>query len=184
MLHVLRSFGICPFIYGATQEREHIRWIPERASEGMKRYLSRRVGDSRLVPVHNDDDLLSGYVFYFKCIGPGEQIGEAWNALKYDPRFVCIYHQEMYQNDFWMEISTRGANKAKGVLFLKDYLNCDKVVCFGDTSNDSDMFDVCDEKYAVMNADEWLKEKATGVVGYCEEDGVAKWLETNFKPEN
>ena len=46
------------------------------------------------------------------------------------------------------------------------------------------MFDVCDEKYAVMNADEWLKEKATGVVGYCEEDGVAKWLETNFKPEN
>lgn len=115
---------------------------------------------------------------------PGEQIGEAWNALKYDPRFVCIYHQEMYQNDFWMEISTRGANKAKGVLFLKDYLNCDKVVCFGDTSNDSDMFDVCDEKYAVMSADEWLKEKATGVVGYCEEDGVAKWLETNFKPEN
>lgn len=184
VLHVLRSFGICPFIYGATKEREHIRWIPERASEGMKRYLSRRVGDARLVPVHNDDDLLSGYVFYFKCIGPGEQIGEAWNALKYDPRFVCIYHQEMYQNDFWMEISTKGANKAKGVLFLKDYLNCDKVVCFGDTSNDSDMFDVCDEKYAVMNADEWLKEKATGVVGYCEEDGVAKWLETNFKPEN
>ena len=35
-----------------------------------------------------------------------------------------------------------------------------------------------------MNADEWLKEKATGVVGYCEEDGVAKWLEANFKPEN
>ena len=90
----------------------------------------------------------------------------------------------MYQNDFWMEISTRGANKAKGVLFLKDYLNCDKVVCFGDTSNDSDMFDVCDEKYAVKNADEWLKEKATGVIGYCEEDGVAKWLEANFRPEN
>ena len=71
MLHVLRSFGICPFIYGRTQqEREHIRWIPERASAGMQRYLSRREGDARLVPVHNDDDLLSGYVFYIKCIGP------------------------------------------------------------------------------------------------------------------
>ena len=59
VLHVLRSFGICPFIYGSTKEREHIRWIPERASAGMKRYLSRRVGDSRLVPAHIDDDLLS-----------------------------------------------------------------------------------------------------------------------------
>ncbi len=183
VLQVLRSFGICPFIYGATREREHIKWMPERATEGMNRYLSRRVGDNRLIPVHTDDDLLDGYVFYFKCIGPGDQIGEAWNALKYDQRFVCIYHQEMYQNDFWMEISTKGANKAKGVLFLKDYLKCDKVVCFGDTSNDSDMFDVCDEKYAVKNADEWLKEKATGVIGYCEEDGVAKWLEENFRPE-
>lgn len=176
VLHVLRSFGICPFIFGAVPGSEQVKWIPERASEGMKRYLSRREGDGRFVPVHNDDDLLDGYVFYFKCIGPSDQIGAAWNVLKYDPRFVCIYHQEMYQNDFWMEISTRGANKAKGVVFLKNYLNCDRVVCFGDTSNDSDMFDVCDEKYAVMNADSWLKEKATGVIGYCEEDGVAKWL--------
>ena len=56
-------------------------------------------------------------------------------------------------------------------------------LCFGDTSNDSDMFDVCDEKYAVMNADSWLKEKATGVIGYCEEDGVAKWLENHYRPE-
>ena len=183
VLNTLRSFGICPFIYGAVPEREHIKWIPERASEGMKRYLSRREGDRRLVPVKNDDELLDGYIFYFKCIGPADQLGAAWNFLKYDPRFVCIYHQEMYQNDFWMEISTRGANKAKGVTFLKEYLNCDKVVCFGDTSNDSDMFDVCDEKYAVLNADEWLKEKATDVIGYCEEDGVAKWLETNFRPE-
>lgn len=39
--------------------------------------------------------------------------------------------------------------------------------------------DVCDEKYAVMNADEWLKRKATGTVGYCEEDGVTKWLAEN-----
>ena len=42
------------------------------------------------------------------------------------------------------------------------------------------MFDVCDEKYAVMNADSWLMEKATGVIGYCEEDGVAKWLEEHY----
>ena len=66
--------------------------------------------------------------------------------------------------------------------FLRSRLGCDRVVCFGDTSNDSDMFDICEEKYAVKNADDWLKAKATGVIGYSEEDGVAKWLCEHFRP--
>ncbi len=179
VLGVLRSFGICPFVYGAQREAERVKWVVENETEGMRRYLYRRRGDKRLFPVHSDGDLLGDYIFYFFCIGPREQLERAWNVLKYDPRFICIFHQEVYQNDFWMEISPREATKANAVTFLKGELGCGRAVCFGDTSNDSDMFDVCDEKYAVMNADAWLKEKATGVIGYCEEDGVAKWLEAN-----
>ena len=37
-----------------------------------------------------------------------------------------------------------------------------------------------DESYAVMNADEKLKEMATGVIGYSEEDGVVKFLMENL----
>ena len=176
---VLEQHGIMPFVYGANAGMERVAWQTGRESFGMRRYLVRREGDVRLRPAHSTEGLLEGYVFYFKCIGPREQLERAWNVLKYDTRFICIFHQEVYQNDFWMEISPRAATKANGVLFLKHYLGCDKAVCFGDTSNDSDMFDVCDEKYAVMNADLWLKEKATGVIGYCEEDGVAKWLEAH-----
>ena len=179
VLDVLRRFSIAPFLFAANEGRELLSWIPERQSVGMARYLVRRANDYRLNPVHSDEALLSGKVFYFKCIGPREQLEQAWDILKYDSRFMCIFHQETYQDDFWMEISPRAASKANGVAFLRNYLGCDRVVCFGDTSNDSDMFDVCDEKYAVMNADAWLKEKATGVIGYCEEDGVAKWLESN-----
>ena len=176
VLDVLNSFDIYPFAYAAQEGKEKVKWITERETEGMRRYLFRRRGESRLAPVHSESELLSDYVFYFHCIGAREKLGQAWNILKYDPRFICIFHQEMYQNDFWMEISPREATKANGVVFLRQYLGCDKVVCFGDTANDSDMFDVCEEKYAVMNADQWLKEKATGVIGYCEEDGVCKWL--------
>lgn len=179
VLSTLRSYGICPFVYGASMESEQIKWIPENETLGMARYVSLRKGDKRLYPVHSDDELLSGFVFYFKCIGPRELLERAWNVLKYDKRFICIFHQETYHEDFWMEISPREATKATGVAFLKKQLACDRVVCFGDTANDSDMFDVCDEAYAVANADDWLKQKATGVIGYCEEDGVAKWLETN-----
>lgn len=176
ILDVLKSFGIHPFVYAAQEGREKVKWVAESETEGIRRYLFRRQGESRLDPVHSDEELLRDYVFYFHCIGARELLEQAWNILKYDPRFICIFHQEMYQNDFWMEISPKAATKANSVAFLREYLQCDKVVCFGDTANDSDMFDVCEEKYAVMNADQWLKEKATGVIGYCEEDGVCKWL--------
>lgn len=178
---VLRAHNIQPFVFGAIKDRkcERVAWISGSETFGMQRYLSRREGDTRIVPVRDEVDLLNGSVFYFKCIGPQSTLERAWNDLKLDTRFICIYHQETYQSDFWMEISPRMATKANGVKKIKSYVGADKVVCFGDTSNDSDMFDVCDEKYAVMNADEWLKRKSTGVIGYCEEDGVAKWLERN-----
>lgn len=179
VFEVLRSCGIRPFVFGAIENRELLRWHAGDESFGMHRYLDRRSGDKRIDPVTSDEELLDCYVFYFKCIGPRDSLERAWNILKYDERLLCIFHQETYQKDFWMEISPREASKANAVAFLKNYLNCDKTVCFGDTSNDSDMFDVCEEKYAVMNADGWLKAKATGVIGYCEEDGVAKWLERN-----
>lgn len=180
VLSVLRSYDIAPLVFGAhTRERECIAYRQGQESYGILRYLKRREGDIRICPARSEEELLFGYVFYFKCIGPREQLERAWNILKYDERLICIFHPETYSSDFWMEISPRAATKANGVCFLRRYLGVGRVVCFGDTSNDSDMFDVCEEKYAVMNADEWLKAKATGVVGYCEEDGVAKWLEQN-----
>lgn len=181
VLSVLREHGISPFVYGASCDGSHelIVWNRLAESTGMKRYLARKGGDSRLLPLDGEGELLNGYVFNFKCVGPAEQLERAWNVLKYDPRLICIYHRETYQSDYWMEISPREANKASAVRFLKEYLGCERAVCFGDSSNDSDMFDICDEKYAVKNADDWLKAKATAVIGYCEEDGVAKWLEQN-----
>ena len=179
VLAVLDEFGICPFTYGLCDGRERVAWLCGRENAGMERFLSGRRGEARMTPVDTEEALLHCRLFYFKCIGPREQLERAWNVLKCDERLLCIFHQETYQNDFWLEIGPREANKANGVRFLKEFLGCERLVCFGDSSNDSDMFDVCDEKYAVRNADGWLKEKATEVIGYCEEDGVAKWLEQN-----
>ena len=177
VLSVLEEHGISPVVFGANSEREHLTWRVGEESVGVKRYLERRKDDPRMTPAHSDEELLQGSVFYFKCIGPRGQLESAWNILKMDARFICIFHQETYQNDFWMEISPKEATKANAARFLKEQLGFDQLVCFGDSANDSDLFDVCDEKYAVKNADDWLKEKATGVIGYCEEDGVAKWLD-------
>ncbi len=64
---------------------------------------------------------------------------------------------------------------------LKSMLACDKVVAFGDGKNDIAMFEVADESYAVANAVDELKDKATGIIESNEADGVAKWLLANYR---
>ena len=179
ILSVLVEHSIDPVVFGVGDGRERLSWFVGKENPGVLRSLERRRADERLSPAHSDAALLWGDVYYFKCIGPREQLESAWNVLKMDDRFICIFHQETYQNDFWMEISPREATKANAVRYLKERLGFERLICFGDTANDSDMFDVCDECYAVQNADDWLKAKATGVIGYCEEDGVAKWLDAH-----
>ena len=82
----------------------------------------------------------------------------------------------MYSGDYWFEIQPEMATKGNGILQLKEMLGCDKVICFGDGVNDTEMFLASDECYAVSNADENLIKIATGVIESNTDDGVAKWL--------
>ena len=69
---VLRAHNIQPFVFGVTSDRsrERVSWISGSESIGMQRYLLRRKDDTRIVSAQNETELLSGSVFYFKCIGP------------------------------------------------------------------------------------------------------------------
>jgi hydroxymethylpyrimidine pyrophosphatase-like HAD family hydrolase len=53
----------------------------------------------------------------------------------------------------------------------------DKMICFGDNLNDEPLFRIADEKYAVKNAYEKLKNLATGIIDSNNDDGVAKFLQ-------
>ena len=52
---------------------------------------------------------------------------------------------------------------------------------FRDGKNDIDMFQMADKSYAVANAHNDLKQFATEVILSNDEDGVARWLEANYK---
>lgn len=179
VLSVLYSLGIYPFAYSMQGGKEKLSWLVGKETPAMSRYLSRRADDARLNPVYDEGALEYGDIFYLNCMGPRDIMVQANNIFSRDNRLTCILHQETYREDFWLEIMDRDATKAVAVEKVKNMLGCEKVVCFGDSSNDIPMFSVADEKYAVMNADEWLKSRATAVIGFCEEDGVAKWLKEN-----
>lgn len=158
---------------------EKVSWRTGRENEGIRRYLSLRKGDPRLRPLSGSEKtetLYEGEVFYFTCIGEKEELEPVYRRFGSDPRYTCIFQQELYRPEYWCEIMPKEATKANAIKRLKKLWNCDKVVSFGDAVNDLPMFRVSDESYAVANAAEEVKEEATDVIGSNEEDAVAEWL--------
>ena len=122
--------------------------------------------------------MVNGNCFYITCIDEPELLAPFY--LKYKDIFHCVYEQDLYTKEQWLEIMPKAVSKSNAILQLKDWLKCDRLVVFGDGKNDIDMFSVADECYAVENAVSELKEKATAIIGGNDSDSVAKWLECNY----
>ncbi|MBO5525201.1 MAG: HAD hydrolase family protein [Clostridia bacterium] len=171
-----RENHISPFVYASIDGAEKVSWLKGTETDGMKRYLSRRTGDERLNPVESFDRLFLGNVFYFNCIGAKQSFEHFVGDLKKNDCVRMLFTQETYQSDYWLEIMPKKASKGDAALKLKSIVGADRIVCFGDGENDVGLFGAADESYAVLNAIEELKRVSTGVIGYSEEDSVAKWL--------
>ena len=88
--------------------------------------------------------------------------------------------QDIYADDLWfLEIFSKSASKGSPIQFLRERYGFEKVVGFGDNTNDLPLFAACDECYAVANAIPEVKNLATSVIGSNVTDGVVKWLEEN-----
>ena len=178
---ILAEYDVWPLVYSFLGNKERVSWLRGRETEGMKRYLSRRAGDPRLNPVDSPDELKGDEIFYYTYIDSKERTDALHAVFERDARFRCIYQQETYQSDYWLEIMPAGTSKGAAATVLKERLGAERLVVFGDALNDRELFRAADEAYAVENADEELKKAATAVIGYSEEDSVSKFIRDNLK---
>lgn len=178
---ILHEYDVWPLVYSFLGNKERVSWLRGRETEGMKRYLSRRAGDPRLNPVDSPDELKDDEIFYYTYIDAKERTDVLHAVFEKDARFRCIYQQETYQSDYWLEIMPAGTSKGAAATVLKERLGAERLVVFGDALNDRELFRAADEAYAVENADEELKKAATAVIGYSEEDSVSKFIRDNLK---
>ena len=178
---ILHEYDVWPLVYSFLGNKERVSWLRGRETEGMKRYLSRRAGDPRPNPVDSPDELKDDEIFYYTYIDAKERTDVLHAVFEKDARFRCIYQQETYQSDYWLEIMPAGTSKGAAATVLKERLGAEKLVAFGDAPNDRELFRAADEAYAVENADEELKKVATAVIGYSEEDSVSKFIRDNLE---
>lgn len=169
---------IYPIVYSHIGNSEKFCFIEDKCTYGMRSFLDTRQNDIRRTPVFSADELISGNCFYITCIDKPDKLYPIYE--KYSGNFHCVYQRDIYSGQQWLEIMPKSVSKASAVIQLKKLLNCEKVVAFGDGINDLEMFGIADECYAVQNAADELKNRATAVISGNNEDGVAKWLENNF----
>lgn len=172
ILEELLKSKIKPLVFSHIDGNEKFSYDKSQITPEISRFLKDHKNDKRENPV----ELLkiNGDVFHFTCIDKKEKLKPLFE--RYKEKFSCVLYKDMYSGDYWFEIQPKVATKGNGIIQLKELLGCDRVVCFGDGVNDTEMFLCADECYAVSNADEKLKEIATTVIESNNNDGVAKWL--------
>ena len=111
-----------------------------------------------------------------------EKIKGIYEELKKIDEISVEYYEDIYEKGcYFLEAYSAEASKANGIKLLSDYIEHDKLICFGDNLNDIPMFELADECYATANAVERVKEISTNVIGSCDEDGVALFMEKKLK---
>ena len=177
VISVFENHGVSPIVYSIIDGIEKYSYCYEALPEASKVFLDARKGDARENPT-TPDKIGEGSVFHFSSLADLDHLSAIRDVIKKD--FPVELFLDRYFHEMFLEIHPKGATKAEGVLQLKKILGCDRIVCFGDGTNDIPMFEIADECYAVANAVPELKEIATAVIGDNESDGVARWFEENL----
>ncbi|MCR1961757.1 HAD family hydrolase [Thomasclavelia cocleata] len=177
---IMESNGLKPMVYALINDKERVTIINKDLHVGIKHYLSNRQNDYRINLTLDENSLYQGEVFYFTVIGDYIDLQPVYEALKDYSDYNITFQQEIYRKEYWLEIMPKTASKASAILKLKELLDCDEVVSFGDAVNDLPMFKISDKCYAMANAVEQLKQHATAVIESNDDDGVAHWLNNHF----
>ena len=177
LLKDLFQHDIYPIVYAFIDGQERFSYIKTHSSSPMLEFIETRQGDPRHREVKTVLELCQGDIFYITCIDSREKLEPFYK--RYQNKHHCLYQEDIYTHEQWLEFLPLKASKSHAIELLKEKLNCDKVVVFGDGRNDMDMFKMADESYAVENAIDELKSLATGVIGHHNDDAVAKWLKEN-----
>ncbi len=177
ILSDILTAGVSPIVY-CLDDRERFVYNTNTINAATKEFVDSRHGDIRDTPVDCSEALNRNGTFYFTCIDAAQKLEPIYQ--KYQTVHSCVFSKDIYSGAQWLEIMPSTATKAHAARQLAELLGCNKIVAFGDSTNDIPLFEAADERYAVANASDKLKEQATAIIASNIEDGVAHWLSDHW----
>lgn len=171
-----RDSRIEPIVFAVWQGRDRLCWRPAHATPGIDRFLARRRGDPRLLPVSEWTAIRDADVFYISLISEQTRLVELRAHLSNNGIHVTFSEDIYTPGDWSLELTASNATKATAATMLRDELRARRVVCFGDNQNDLPMFGVADWAVAVANAAPDIRAAAHEITNTNDTDGVAHWI--------
>ena len=181
---VLNKFDKNAMVYGI---RNNHLWVYHKEFEYSWEYNFYKERADRkqktFLKVENYQECINeSKIINFIVLDKYEKIKGIYEELKKIDEISVEYYEDIYEKGcYFLEAYSAEASKANGIKLLSDYIEHDKLICFGDNLNDIPMFELADECYATANAVERVKEISTDVIGSCDEDGVALFIENKLK---
>lgn len=170
------SNSLAPLVYSYIDGRERVSYLEDRIDD-VYGYVSVRTHDKRLRAVKTREELFAGRVFYFTLLDPKTDIAELDAVFSSENGFAVNFMPDTYNKDeLWYEIFSKDACKAGALFRVMELVKADRLVCFGDNSNDISMITAADVGVAVGNSCEELKKAADIVIGSNDEDAVARYI--------
>lgn len=167
------------FLYCVDEKNQLSTYYENTDSPEAKLFIEERQRkyNKKFTKVNAFEDCLSQRTIYYSVDAKREKLEDAAAALSQCQDLHIEFYRDIYIEDHWyLEICAAGSSKKNALMRLKEWYGFEKIVSFGDNLNDLPMFAVSDECYAVMNAKDEVKQKATAVIKANTENGVAEFL--------
>lgn len=179
----LTSFSLSGFIY-EIKDNTLCTYYEQLHNKAMKEFHDERVllYNKRFVQVEDFKDIISEHTIYVTLMDTKERLELVYQQLRNHPELSIAFYKDIYskEDSWYLEIFSVNASKFNGVAYLRNHMNFEKIVGFGDNTNDLPLFKACDTSCAVKNAVETVKDVANFVIDSNEENGVANYLRSQL----
>jgi 5-amino-6-(5-phospho-D-ribitylamino)uracil phosphatase len=180
LIKIIHEYNLNPIVYTVHSGSGQKIYYKGIFNKGEQDYIEDRLSknDKRFTKTRDYSEICNQKIISINVINTKENTNPLYNYLKDSSGFCYHYGEDIYSKYYWLEINHTRANKRDSVVHLKRSLHIDKIISFGDNLNDVDMFEISDECYAVSNAVDSVKKRATKIIGSNENDGVALYLDS------
>ncbi|HHV13570.1 MAG TPA: HAD family phosphatase [Clostridiales bacterium] len=183
LMKVIEKNSLKGFVY-TIKDSVLATYYEDLNTEALRDFYQERVDlyGKRFTQVDRFSDLSGEPIIYFSLLDHREKLEPIYHQIQSIPDLACTFYRDNYAPDFWfLETFSSSASKYHATRYLRASLGAERVICFGDNRNDLPLFEASDQKIAVGNAVDELKEKADQIASPNTEDGVANWLRQNYK---
>lgn len=178
---VFKKHNKCPMLYYDDNGKMTVEYI-NLTTEAQKSYVSTRTElyNKRMYQVEQYSLSENRPIVYIAILDSKEALEPIYEEICKREDVESNFYIDTYSKDYFLEIYSKDASKAKSAFEIKKMLGADRIVAFGDNLNDIPLFKISDEAYAVKNAHEQLKKYATGIIDTNYNDAVAKFILNRF----